>query len=285
MKHPKGAKRNGECRNLVVISDTHCGCKLGLCPPSGTPLDDGGIYQPSRAQSKVFAMWESFWNEFVPAATRGEPYSVVHNGDVIDGVHHNSVTQISHNIEDQVDLAHRILEPVVEKCGGRYYHIRGTEAHVGKSGQHEEALAKRLGAIPDKDGKHARFELWKRIGKHLVHFLHHIGTTASSAHESSAVNAELAAEFVEAARWGDEPPSLVVRSHRHTCIQVSIPWDRGFASAVVTPAWQLRTPFSWKIAGARLKPPQIGGLVIRIGDDGAIYTVPKVWRIMRSETV
>ena len=148
---------------------------------------------------------------WVPQQTKGKPFAVVHNGDVIEGVHHNATTQISHNIEDQSNLAVKVLTPIVKKCGGRYYSIRGTPSHVGQSSVEEERVAKRLGAIPNKDGQHSRYDLWKRVGKHLVHFLHHVGTTSSSAHESSAVNAELSAEFYEACRWGKEKPSIIVR--------------------------------------------------------------------------
>ena len=28
--------------NLVVVSDLHCGCRLGLCPEGGAQLDEGG---------------------------------------------------------------------------------------------------------------------------------------------------------------------------------------------------------------------------------------------------
>ena len=244
---------------------------MGLCWPQGAPLDDGGKYLPSRLQKTVWRWWEEFWDDWVPLATKGEPFDLVHNGDVIDGVHHNSTTQISHNIKDQRNLAIAVLQPKV-KLAQRYFSVRGTPAHVGQSSTEEEEVAEQLGAIPNGDGQHSRYELWLKMGGHLVHFLHHVGTTSSSAHESSAVNAELAAEFVEASRWGEKAPSVIVRSHRHRAIEIRLPARHGYATAAVTPAWQLKTPFSWKIAGARLAPPQLGGMVIRLDDTGAIYT-------------
>jgi hypothetical protein len=261
-------------RNCVVISDTHFGCRLGLCPPEGCALDDGGRYSPSRMQRVVWNWWEEFWKDFVPHATKNEPYVLVHNGDVIDGVHHNSTTQISNNFKDQRTMAIDVLRPKVKKAV-RYYSIRGTPAHVGQSSIEEEQVADELGAVPNKDGQHSRYELWLGMGKHIVHFLHHVGTTSSSAHESSAVNAELAAEFVESARWGEAPPSVIVRSHRHRCIEIRLPSKNGYSTAAVTPAWQLKTPFCFKVAGARLAPPQLGGMVIRLDDQGGIYT--NVW--------
>jgi hypothetical protein len=251
------------------------------------PLDDGGAYLASDVQRKMWALWRAFWDDWVPEVTRGEPYDVVHNGDAIDGVHHNSTTQVSHNMEDQITIAEMVLAPEVAKCkasGGTYYHIRGTEAHVGKSGVYEEQLAKRLGAKPNAQGQYARYDLWKRVGGDdgpLVHLLHHIGTTGSAAHEASAVNAELTAEFVEAGRWGRQPPDFIVRSHRHRSIAVDINSARGYAASIVTPAWQLKTPFVWKVPGARLAEPQLGGILIRRGDEESYYR-RQVWTMDRS---
>jgi len=270
--------------NLVVISDIHAGCKLALCPKGGVQLDEGGIYMPSKPQQKLWVMWEYFWDKWVPMVTRGEPYAVVCNGDAVDGVHHNSVTQITHNLTDQGKIAYEILKPVVDKCGGRYYHIRGTEAHVGSSGMQEEALAAKLGAIPDEQGNFARWELWVEVGKGLVHLTHHIGTCGSMAYETSAVQKELEQSFVEAARWGARPPDVIVRSHRHRNVETRIRAKNGFATACVTAGWQLRTPFVYRLAGGRTSQPQIGGTVVRYGDED-MYTRHQVWDIERQKTV
>lgn len=260
-----------QIKNVVIISDTHFGCRLGLCPKSGAELDDGGIYLPSRLQKISWAWWEEFWSDWIPKVTKREPYYLVHNGDVIEGVHHGSTTQISHNIKDQRNLAVKVLRPRVNRSED-YFSIRGTPAHVGQSSTEEEQVAQELGARPNQDGQHSRYELWLKLGQHAIHFLHHVGTTSSSAHESSAVNAELAAEFVEAARWGEVPPSVIVRSHRHRAIEIRLPARKGYVTAAVTPAWQLKTPFAFKVAGARLAPPQLGGMVIRLDDQGNVYT-------------
>lgn len=280
---PKKTSRK-PIRNVVVISDTHVGCSLALMHPDGAVRDDNDISMPGPLQRKVWGMWLEFWEEWVPEATRGEPFMVVHNGDAIDGSHHNSTTQWSHNLKDQVKHARKILQPVVDACEGRYYHIRGTEAHVGKSAKEEESLAELLGAIPNDQGQHARYELWLRIGGQLIHFLHHVGTTSSSAHESSAVNAELAAMYNEAGRWQDEPPKIIVRSHRHRSIRIGLPADGGDAEAVVTAAWQLKSAYAYKIAGARTSQPQIGGAMIRHGDQ-ELYVRTKVWRMERPPEV
>jgi len=270
--------------NLIVISDQHCGCRFGLCPPGPVALDGGGTYWPSRLQKIVYGWWETFWGVWVPQVTRGEPFAVVNNGDAIDGKHHGSVTQVSQNLSDQRRIALALLKPVVELCEGRYYHIRGTEAHVGPSGQEEETLAEELGAKPDAEGNHARWELWFKLGAKsepgLVHIMHHIGTAGSLAYETTAVQKEMEQSFVEAGRWNDEIPDVIVRSHRHRNVETRIQSYKGFATACTTAGWQLKTPFVYKVAGARQTQPQIGGTLVRAGDED-VYTRHKLWKIDR----
>lgn len=263
--------RQKPATQAVCISDPHCASTLGLCLPEGHRLDDGGWYKPSRLQKKVWSIWEDeFWGGWAKRVTKGEPWDLIINGDAIDGDHHATPTIISSNLHDQFRSAMDCLAPVVKACresGGRYYHVRGTEAHVGQSAQEEERLAEALGAEPDEEGNFSRWELWKRVGGALCHFTHHIGTTGSQAYESTALMKEMVEAFVEAGRWGDEPPQVVVRAHRHRCMGITIPTKDGYGIVAVTPGWQLKTPFTFKVAGARVGQPQFGGLLIRAGDE------------------
>ena len=270
--------------NIIVISDTHIGCQFGLCPDEGLPLDNGGYYMPSKNQKIVWSYWRYFWDKWVPEVTKGEPYIVVHNGDAIDGVHHRSVTQITQNLEMQSEFAEYILKPVVKSSAG-YYHIRGTEAHVGKSAQEEERLARRLEAIPDENGNHARWRMWMRFGDSLINFTHHIGTTSSAAYESTQVWKELAEAYNEAGRWGDEPPDMVVRSHRHRHFEIKVASEKGRAYSLVTPGWQLLTPFTFRLQSGRSGTPQFGGVLIRKGEKHKLYTDEIIWKLKRENEV
>jgi len=251
--------------NLVIVSDLHAGCRMGLCPPGPIPLDDGGTYHYSPLQAQLWRWWLAFW-AWVPRITHGEPYSVLVNGDSVDGVHHNSTTQISHNLSDQARIAHAILAPVAKRAR-RFYMVRGTEAHVGPSGVEEERLAEALGAVPNTAGQFARHELWIQVGTWLVHCAHHVGTTGRTHYESSAPMGELAEAYADAGRWGRRPPDCVVRSHRHRHIKVDVAAARGSNLSVVTPGWQLKTPYAYRIAGGRSSQPQLGGIIIRQGDE------------------
>lgn len=235
---------------------------------------------PSATVRKMYSWWEEFWEEWVPRVTRGEPFFVIHNGDAIDGRHHNTTSQISHNLADQRAMASALLKPVVEKCDGHFYLVKGTEAHVGQSGEDEETLGEMIGAKKTPDGEFAFNELYIRVGKSLCHFAHHVGTTSAASYESTGVYKEMVEAFVEAGRNNLEPPQCVIRSHRHRQFEVRIATARGYGISMVTPGWQLRTPFVYRL-GMKMALPQLGGYVIREGDE-ELYTRFYVKSIERS---
>lgn len=257
-------------RNIVVVSDLHCGCQLGLCPPTGARLDHGGRYEPNRVQKEIWKLWDCFWNDWVPRVTRGEEFDVVINGDSMDGSHHRATHQISHNLHDQENIAYEVLAPVREMAR-KFYMTRGTEAHVGPSGVQEESLAERLGAVANSEGQRSRFELWKKIGRGIVHFAHHIGTAGSMAYESSALMREASEMTLDAGRNGTLPPNVIVRSHRHRFLNIDFPLRGEFGIVVTTPGWQGKTPFAFRVPGGRVALPQFGGVCVKAGDEDSVY--------------
>lgn len=268
------------CRNIIVVSDTHGGCRLGLCRPGGVKLDGGGKYHVSGVQAKLWGHWTEFCDRWVPMVTKREPFILVHNGDALEGNHHGATTQISHNLADQADIAYDSLRRLVDKAAV-YYHVAGTEIHVGASAAEESRLSQRLGSKPDSEGSHVRWDLWIDLHGHLCHFAHHIGTTGSSSYEATAVGKEMVENYVESGRWGHRAAQVVVRSHRHRFYEARHYGERGLQISVVTPAWQLKTPFVHRTAG-RMSEPQIGGILIRVGDE-ELHTRAKVWGMGRSK--
>jgi len=265
--------------NVIVISDLHSGCQFALCNPESEVKLEGGAPLPvSKRQEIIYCEWLDFWDEWVPMVTRGERYDVVNVGDTIDGQHHGSVTQMTGNLSIQEDIAVELLRSRVMRKHNpmcrKYFHIKGTEAHVGVSGIYENNVAKRLQAVKEREsGQHARLELWLRMNNGcLIHFTHHVGTTSSAAYESTAVYKELVEAFNEAGRWKNEPPDVVVRGHRHRAFKISVPSDKGEAQVIVCPGWQLKTPFVFRGTLGRAGNPHIGGWLIRTGDEDMIYT-------------
>lgn len=265
-----------EVRNLVVVSDTHVGSTLALCKRH--KLDDGGFFDPSELQQKVWALWEDFW-DFVYKQIGNEPFVLVHNGDILDGQNKGRTTALTtFNLTVQSRLAVEILGPHAKKAK-RYFQIRGTEAHAGISAQEEEAVACALGAEQDEQGNYSRWELWMKFGVELIHFAHHISSTVSTAYESSAPMREMVSAFVEAGQHKLRAPSFIVRSHRHRFIQISAPGGK----IVTTPAWQLKTPFTHRID--RTRAPQLGGLLIRLDANDKAQVAERLYFVKETKAV
>jgi hypothetical protein len=201
-------KTNGKIKHIVCIGDTHAGSQAALMPP-GFKLQDGQSVVMSRRQIELWSWWVEFW-KFVDRVTDHEPFALVHNGDIIDGAHHGCVQLITNNVGSQRHIAELLLEPVVKKAAV-FYSIAGTAAHAGQSNSDEESVAKHLGAVPDKDGRFARQDLWIELGHDLIQFAHHIGTTSSQAYKSSPAMRLMAAMHGAAGEWGFRPPTIMIR--------------------------------------------------------------------------
>jgi len=271
-------KLDTEIRHIVVVSDLHVGSTIALCPPRGIKLDEGQPVGLSNEQRTLWAWWRVFWDTFVPSVVDGHPYAVVVNGDAIDNDHHNTYQVWGRDPNLHVRAAAKLLRPELKKAA-RHFIVRGTEAHAGSNATHEESLARQLAGVPGVDEFSRGDEGWEPVshwelllqaGPYRLNFAHHIGTTSSAAYEHSALSRELVADFVECARWGDEPCDFAVRSHRHRASAVSLPTERGLATVYVTPGWQLKTGFVRRL-GASMRRPQIGGVVIYYDDFGLHY--------------
>jgi hypothetical protein len=72
-------------------------------------------------------------------------------------------------------------------------------------------------------------------------------------------------------------PTMFVRSHRHRFQHVILPTEMdGEFQCVVTPAWQLKTPFVERID--RMRMPHIGGVVFTI-EDGKCQVKRKMYKL------
>jgi hypothetical protein len=263
---------------VIAISDLHIGSTVGLCPPE-VMVVDRGTYLPNVFQRAVYAYWCNFWQEFVPKAVKGSKKTVlVINGDIIDNIHHDVVNILSSSVQVQEEAAWRLLNGIRRLCPARIheiYFVAGTEAHSGPGAQSERRLAGQMNAIPDDSGELTPFQRWLDVDGTIFHFAHTIGTTSSAAYESSAPMRELVASMVEATQWNRPMPDVLVRSHRHRFIEVPIPTATGRIRVVITPGWQLRTPFVERVD--RMRMPHIGGVVFTVEKEKVCLVKEKMY--------
>lgn len=256
---------------VAVVADTHPNSTVGLCPPEVT-LDDGGMYQASKAQRWLWQNWLDFWGRVrsLKNEHRARVYAVF-NGDGSDDNRHSQHQLVTVNKSVIVDIGEAVIKPARE-IADRIFCIRGTEAHVGGSGELEELIAHRVGAVQDDETGH--YSWW-----HLplvaagVEFdiCHHPRTAAYRPWTRGAAADRQAAIIIsECAEQCIIAPDVAIRSHVHYFADSGV--DRR-PRTFYTPPWQLTTSFFQRLgAGASVEP--VGGLIF-VCRDGR-YTVEPV---------
>ena len=243
---------------VAVVSDLHCNSTVGLCPPY-VALDDGGSYKPSKAQRWIWSKWLDYWQHVKETHERnGGKLYVVFNGDMVDGDHHRSTQLITTNITTQMTIAIDAIEPSLSLNPDHIFVIRGTEVHVGRSAMDEEAIARDIGAEPDKEtGTHSWWYLLIEAGGVLMDFAHHGRTGSRYWTKANATNSMAADMTMTYAANGSKLPSLAFRSHKHNPVDT---FDNYPIRLLQTPSWQLSTAFGHKIAAGSVLP--IGGYIV-----------------------
>ena len=247
-----------------------------MVPPEGVTLDDGGVYQPSKAQGWVWECWEDYWS--LVGATRKQHKAhlyTVYNGDLFEGDHHGTTQIVSRNPESAAYLSDRVFGVPLALRPERQFIVRGTEAHVGPSGSSEEAFGRHIKAERTPENRWSWWHLRLQVNGIVVDFQHHPGTKGNLPWTAPAAAQRLAASiYLEHHLHGDKPPELAIRSHNH------VMRDSGDAyptRAIITPAWQLKTAHAHKVAANSLA--DIGGLVVVVQPDGAYDVAKKLYKV------
>lgn len=257
---------------LAVVSDLHSNSTVAVCPPTVT-LDDGGEYEHSKAQAWLWERWTEFWETADALKTEHDAECVtIITGELGDNNKHPTSQQVSRNPKDVMRVAEAVLEyPVL--VSDRIYACRGTEAHVGMSGNLDESLARMIGAVPDSEGHHARWQFRGVIDGLRVDAAHHPGTSHGRPWTRGADANRLAQMIIDRYVWERLPvPHLIIRGHVHK------PADSGDnhpSRAIILPSWQLSTSYGHRLGG---DPLPIGGMLLVV-EDGRIVTERKlIWR-------
>jgi hypothetical protein len=256
---------------VVVTSDQHANSTLGLCPPEGVQLDDGGFYKPSPAQLWTWECWEDFWRH--AAAVRRDTKArliVVHNGDAVDGDHHQTSQIISRNMEVQGYVASRVFSVPKALKADQTFMVRGTEVHVGPSGSSEEALAKAQRCERDPETQNwSSWHLRMLVNDRLLDFQHHASVGGLPWTRPGGVARLAFRHWVEHQERGLRPADVLFRSHLHV---MGDSFDMHKTRAIITPAWQLKTAHAHKVAPESIA--DIGGVLCLVQPDGA-FTISK----------
>ena len=277
---------------VVIAGDLHCGSTVGLCPPDGLELDDGGHYVCSPAQLWLWERWEKAWSK-VKRRTRGKNrFHLILNGDLIDGDHHRTSQIASVLTGIHFRCAMECLEVPLSLKPSSVHVNRGTPSHVGRSGEVEEGIARVLrgeGWPVVKDPDTGQFSSYRRrLDIDGVRFdIAHHGRMGRRAHTTRGyaslysfdIWAEQMLEAQRAMNSSDNPleafnerrpPDIAVRSHNHRYVDSGHDY-RGLTRVIAAPAWQLATEYVHRIAAESLADI---GLVMIIIKDGKFTVEP-----------
>ena len=236
---------------IVVISDTHCGSSVGMMPPTFDDVDEGPALQANKPQRWLWKKWRDFWDTFVPSVICDDAWSLVVNGDAMEGVHHGN-TQAHPEPMVHMRIARDILTKPSEQCEDLYF-VRGTECHTGLA---ETDLGHFLGAVRTPEGSYAWDHLVLNCCGKRVSFQHHIGTASRPWLGGYQLQASMVEEQYRAMSRGHRSPDIVVRSHRHVYGE----YRSRQGTLVVTPAWQLLTRYGKKVTRDMLS--EVGGIIL-----------------------
>jgi hypothetical protein len=100
-----------QIRSLVVLSDLHLGSTKALLPPGFVTLEEQEIGL-NGIQKWLWACWGRA-NDFLDETMDGDPFALVLNGDMLEGVHHGTKEIWSPEMGDHVNAALMVLRPLV----------------------------------------------------------------------------------------------------------------------------------------------------------------------------
>lgn len=281
--HLAKKKRKGEPQLVVIVADTHINSTVGLAPPS-TNLDDGGTYRASKPQLAVWSAWRTFWQIIRDKKeSTGAQVTAIANGDLNDFNVHDGAELISRSRADVIKMTIDVLEPMLA-VADRVFIVRGTEAHVGKKANLEEAVARDIGAVPFGKSRHSWYWLWAEFGGVTFDVAHHPQTTARRPWTKDAAAARHAAiirnEYWERNRT---PPDVALRAHAHYFADSG--QKRVKPLFVYCPPWQLTTSYGHRLGSAG-GVESVGGLWFLCQDGRYTWDVEtwkppeqKLWQI------
>lgn len=265
---------------IAVRSDVHAGSTVAVCPPR-ISLDDGGYYEASKAQRWLWEKWGAFTDRVaqVREAHHAALYDV-YNGDLVDGDHHGTSQILSRNPNAQAAVLAEVMRGPLALGPDKIWIIRGTEAHVGGSASAEERYADGLRrdkrpVVPDEaTGTASHWHARLDIQGVRFDFAHH-GRVGTRPWTEGTGPATLAAEiFYNHARDSIPHPHIAVRSHFHQFVDTG---SMHPTRVIQTPAWQLKTAFTHRIATSG-KLSHIGGVIFVVRDGRLIEVEPVIYR-------
>lgn len=258
---------------LAVLSDMHSGSSTALFL-NRFFQDEYQNHTPTDRQKEIYKVFERCM-QYVGEKRKGKRLITVHNGDAVEGLHHNSIQMCILNKASQAEIHTELMDQFLRKAkfnkkeGDRLFYVRGTETHVEDI---EVEIAKDLGAEKAQDGNYVFDHLELEINGRLIWLVHHGKKRGSGANEGNALRNWMRDIFFDCKKVGKRPPDMIVSGHTHTPSYNNYVIRDGSSfhtvHGVICPSWQAKTRFAYKVAPVEVN--EVGAVFIEISASGDI---------------
>lgn len=264
---------------LITLSDMHSGSSRALFPNKMFPMNQGETnHTPTDIQKKIYDHWIQC-AEWAKSKRKGKHVIMVHNGDAIEGIHHNSIQVVSPDWDDHVAIHIDLIETFRKTAGitasDQMYYVSGTESHTKN---YEETIAAHFDAEPAGEifGKTLRLhhELRLQIHGREIWFTHHGANAGKGANEGNGLRNWLRDIYWDSKRDNVTPPDLVYTAHHHKSTYTSYVQDWHTIHGVILPSWQAKTRYA--LRAAPFQRNDIGMAFSEITSDGDIRVYPSL---------
>jgi hypothetical protein len=230
---------------ICLISDLHCGHKVGLTPPDYWVTADS----TSKDMKRIRAHQEEHWNFFEYEVKKRGPYdAIICNGDAIDGPSLRCSGDRLHAVETQAKAAYTCIKQCFTRDVTKAIYLTGgTPYHTFVPGiDVEELLAESLRVLtPDVHYTQTmRLEIdLQSIGlkkPFVIAARHHVnGSNHRAGGAGVAAARTIVDELLKATNYDTAVPDCIVRSHIHeTCYMQRRLGNGRIIHAMITPALQ-----------------------------------------------
>ena len=260
---------------IAVYNDLHAGSPVAPFPPRQWEMPEGN-YLPTRLQIELYNHLKEA-SEEIGRRRKGKRLIIIKLGDMVEGLHHNSkqVSSTRRAVHEAIslELMDRIDEWTGFTDGDLEFFVAGTESHVEES---EERIARDRDAqayIPPtesgRDGVYVFPVLNITINGIPCFFAHHGPATGEGANKGNGLRGRIKNMYLEYLEIGKVPPRLVVFADKHRKHYERV-WrsDKVMIDAIISPAYQVKTEFVYKIRPEALS--NVGCTCIEIKSNGDI---------------
>lgn len=269
-------------RTVIAFgADKHSGSTLGLMRPHTFNLHDGGSYTPSPLQKLIWKQYDECL-DFVKEQRKHSRLIWIENGDPCEGIHHQTTQLVSGRVDEHEQIATDILDYTFKKVGmtkgDLAYSTAGTDEHGGNGSQSENRIAEdfdyfvpQFSEASEKPNRYTWDRLLLKVNGVLLDIAHHGGLVGKRAWtEENGLRNLIKSFYLQSLEDETELPRYWIRSHLHQFVHSgAYSGKHGTIEGFVTPSFQFKTGFAYKIAGSQLS--DIGMLVIVIEEDGSSW--------------